>query len=165
MDAQVHEFLDKWAEKSTAKQEALAATGAAKLAEWKAEDAANPADAKRYQDEADGQWAIVAARGFQSGDEGRFYNEALALADAYVDAHPELVGVGSAFVAPEDASAEEKNSKHDLLVTLIAEAGKRGDVELAARLTMFELASFERKHIGAAVAVKSRRTNSRKAGV
>lgn len=161
MDPAVQAFIDKWAEKSAAKQVVLAALGAAKLADWKAENALTPADAKPHLAEAERQWAIVEARGARSGDEGRAYDEAFALAEAFVEAHPELVAVGAAFVAPDDATADEKNTKHQLLVTLIAEAGKRGDVELATKLTMFELVSFERQHIGQALAVKVRRSNGR----
>ena len=136
MEVSVQAFLNTWAAKSAAKQEALIAVGAAKFAEQDG----RPKD-------ADKQWAIVAAKGI-NGDEGRLYAEALAIAEAYVAEHPEQFAGFEGYVNPDD---------HGLLVELTGLMGKRGRKEEEAKLTMFELVRFERQHIGQATRAVARK--------
>jgi hypothetical protein len=138
MDPAVQAFKDKWAEKSAAKQESLVATGYAKLAEHNADVALEDTDRARYLAEADQHWAVVATRG-HAGAEGKLEAEAFAMAEEYVDAHPEQFASFERYVNPDD---------HDLLVTLITALSKNGREEEALKLTMFELARFERQHFG-----------------
>src|SRR5690606_10388687 len=127
MDPEVQAFLDKWAEKSAAKADVLVALGAAKLADHKAKNALTAQEQEVHEAESARQWAIVEARGIQSGDEGRLYDEAYAIAEAYVDSHPQMFVSFERFVNPDD---------HDLLVTLTTAMSKDGRVEEAAKLTM-----------------------------
>lgn len=149
MNEEVQAFVDKWAEKSAAKADVLVALGAAKLADHKAENALTDEERNRHAAEAETQWAIVEARGFKSGDEGRLYNEALALAEAYVEAHPEQFVSFEPLINPEGKK---------YLVQLIGLAGKNGRAEDAAKLTMLELASFERDNFSAALEAKVRKS-------
>lgn len=160
MDPAVQAFNDKWADKSAAKQESLIATGAARLAEWKAEQALTDSERAEHQAEADRQWAIVEARGFASGDEGRFYNEALELAEAYVDSHPELDAMFGRYVTND-------SKDQDFLVKLASVMRKTGRDEESDVLTMFELARFERRNYTAALqaVVRKPRHGGRKAEV
>lgn len=134
MDAEVQDFIDKQAEKSAAKERALTALGAAKLAELRGEDSA----AHR---------AIHAAEGFATGNEGRLHIELQEMADAYVAAHPEFFVAFDGFATPE---------KQGDLVTLISVLRDQGLVEEVAKLTMFELARFERQNIGAVMRAQVR---------
>lgn len=138
MNAEVQAFIDKWAEKSASKAAAMSALGSAKLADWKAEQALTDGERQRYSAEAADYWQAVVNRGMK-GDEGRLYDEAYALAEAYLDAHPEQFVSFERYVNPDD---------HDLLVTLITALSKSGRAEEAAKLTMFELVRFERQHFG-----------------
>lgn len=137
MDADVQAFLDKWEEKKAAKAEALKAAGEARLAEYEGRDS----DAARH-------WAIVESRGIK-GDEGRLQAEAFAMAEAYVDSHPQMFVSFESMVNPDD---------HSALVTLCGVMGKMGRKEDEAKLMMFEMTRFERQHIGQRfqVAVKFR---------
>lgn len=150
MNAEVQAFIDKWAEKSAAKAEVLVALGAAKQFDWKAENALTDKEAKQHSAAASEQWGIVESRGIH-GDEGRLYEEALALAEAYVESHPEQFISFEDYVHPDN---------HDLLVQLIATMSKAGRPEEAAKLTMFELTRFERKNITQAIKVGIRKTRN-----
>ena len=138
MNTDVQAFVDKWAEKTAAKQDVLDALGQAKAYEAQGIDAS-------------GEWAIVEKRGI-NGDEGRLYEEAVAIAEAYVTAHPEQ------FVMFEDLVASER---HGDLVEVMSALRERRREEEVAKLTMFELVRFERQHIGQAMQVVTRRTNGR----
>lgn len=129
MIPEVQLFIDTWAAKSAAKQEALAAVGAAKFAELDGKDAT-------------ALWQTVAEKGFSEGEEGRLYAEALAIAERYVKEHADEFVSFEAFVNPES---------HETLVKLIGLLDKEGRPEEAAKLTMFELVRFERQHIGQAM--------------
>jgi len=160
MDPAVQAFNDKWAEKSAAKQESLEATGAARLAEWKADQALTADERAVHEAEAERQWGIVEARGFASGDEGRLYNEALDLAEGYVDSHPELDAMFGRYVTGD-------SKDQDFLVKLISVMRKTGRDDEADALTMFELARFERRNYTAAMqaVVRTPRHGGRKAEV
>lgn len=127
MDAAVQAFKDKMAEKQRHKGVALAAAGQAKKAELDGQDASS-------------LWETVATEGID-GLEGKCMAEAQAMADAYVEAHPEK------FVAFEQYLTPEGNEQ---LVRLIGALGKSGMEEAALELTMFELAKFERQSFGVA---------------
>lgn len=149
MNAEVQAYIDKWAEKTAAKAEALAALGAAKLADWNAENALTDSDRKKYEQEAAAHWDVVIKRGMK-GEEGRLYAEAFALAEAYVAAHPEQFASFEQYVNPDD---------HDLLVTLASAMSTAGRKEEQAKLTMFELVRFERKNVTQAMQAVVRKPN------
>lgn len=143
MDADVQAFVDKWAEKSAAKAVTLAALGAAKQADYKASVAETPEARARWEAKSAEQWAIVESSGINGGEEGRLYDEAFALAEAYVAAHPEQFASFSAY-------------DFDLVHAIATAFKLQGRKEEAAKITMFELVTFERQHIGQAVKVEKR---------
>lgn len=129
MDPTIQAFKEKWAEKSAAKVIVMDALGAAKLAEYRGEDASS-------------FWKLVGDHGFNGGDEGRFQADAQAMADAYVLEHPEMFDVAEQYVSPE---------RHDELVTIIGIYRAAGLEEEMLKLTMFELARFDRQKMGVTV--------------
>ena len=139
MDPAVQAFKDKKAEKAAVKAEVLAALGRAKLAEAKGQDAS-------------ADWAIVEREGFRSGTEGRLHNELQQMADAFVEAHPELFANVEHLVNPEG---------HHRLVRMISIFRQEGLEEEALRLEMFERARFERQEIGQAIRAKVRMAGGR----
>lgn len=156
MDTAVQAFKDKMAEKAAAKQKTLAAVGEAKLAEYKAfvaEHGREPAakEGQNLPDElrawADSHpvaaaapfWDTVAEYGIKDGEEGKAFAEMQAMADAYVKAHPEQ------FVNVQEYV---KTGGSDEIVKLISLMSKAGMEEEELKLTMFELANFERQQIG-----------------
>lgn len=127
MDPAVQAFKDKSEEKRQHKAVALAAAGQARLAESKGQAAAS-------------LWETVATEGI-NGLEGQCFREMQRLADEYVAAN------AGDFAAFEEYVTSEGNEQ---LVQLIAATGKSGMEELALKLTMFELARFERQKFGVA---------------
>lgn len=135
MHPDVQHFLDAWQAKSAAKQEALVAVGAAKFADFdgRPEDAAE-------------QWAIVEAKGFSHGEEGRLYAEAVTIAEAYVKAHPD-----------EFKEYEEPEGGHEGIVKLVTALRRSGFLEASTKLVMYELATYERQQIGGTTQVVKRK--------
>lgn len=125
MDPAVQAFKDKMAEKAAAKQKALAAAGEARFVELQGRDAS-------------AFWDVVADYGID-GAEGRAFAEMQHMADAYVEANP------GQFTAVEHLVTPEGNEQ---LVLMIAALGKAGQEEYALKLTMFELATFDRQQFG-----------------
>lgn len=86
-------------------------------------------------------WDAVAEYGINGGVEGKCFAEMQKLADAYVKAHPEQFSEVVQYVTPEG---------HEQVVKLTSLMSKAGMEENALKLTMFELANFERQKIGVA---------------
>lgn len=129
MDKEVQDFITAWENKSTSKALALEAIGEAKIAELRGEDATS-------------LWQLADSKGRAEGDEGRYYDEAFSIAEAYVNGHPEVFSSFERLVNPDD---------HEILVTLINTFREHGREEEATQLTMFELVRFERQQIGGAL--------------
>lgn len=119
------EFRQLAAEKSAAKELALDAVGRAKLAESQGKDAS-------------AEWAIVAHQGL-SGVEGEKFAAMQSLADATVEAHPELFAHLESYANP---------AGQDHLVKMASAFRVLGLEDEKTAVTMFELAHFERKQIG-----------------
>lgn len=113
---------------------------------------AEKAEAKAKVMEAVGKedWSTVASHGV-NGAEGRAMAEAQAIADAYVKANADQ------FAAVADYSTTDEQTQLVALIDLMSKAGME---EAALKLTMFELARFERQEIGVATKAKVRLGNS-----
>lgn len=109
------------------------------------------AEAKAKVMEALGKqdWATVESQGI-SGAEGKAMADAQKIADKYVKEH------AAEFAAVADYSTTDEQTQ---LVSLIDLMSKAGMEEAALKLTMFELAHFERQQIGVATQAKVRLGN------
>ena len=79
---------------------------------------------------------------FREAQAQKNHAEMLRLAQEFVGAHPELA-----------ASLEGKSS--DQLVQAISAAKLMGNRDLATSISMWELAKFERRHIGGALHMRA----------
>ena len=134
MDPDVQAFIDKQAERAAAKEKVMEALGRAKIADHLGKD--STAD-----------WAIVTEQGSPDGVEGRCSAEMLAMAEAYVAAHPDTFAFLNHFATPY---------RHDDLVRMIDAFREQGLVEQTQLAVMFELVKFERKQIGGEMKAKMR---------
>lgn len=107
------------------------------------------AKAKVMEAVGKGDWATVESQGIR-GAEGKAMAEAQAIADKYVKDNAEQ------FAQVADYATTDEQSQ---LVTLIDLMSKAGMEEAALKLTMFELARFERQEIGAQAKAKVRLGN------
>ena len=130
MSAETEAFRTVWAEKSAAKERVMEALGRAKLAERDGKSAA-------------ADWKIVADQGMTTGVEGMKQAEAQAMADGLFTNHPEL------FTFFTDKTVEQLCTLADAYRAM----GLEDDLTL---LTMYELARFERQHIGGTVKARIR---------
>lgn len=128
MDPAVQAFKDKMAEKAAAKQKVMEALGRARLND-------DPKD-----------WAIVEKEGV-NGTEGAAMAEMQKMADAYVKANPDQFVNVAGYVSPEG---------QDNIIQLISVFSQAGMEEEVLKLTMFELAKFERQEIGVQTRAKVR---------
>lgn len=93
-----------------------------------------------------GDWTTVTAEGL-TGTEGKAMADLQKMADTYVNAHPEQ------FTAVEGSVSSDG---HDHIVKMIDIFYGAGMEEEALKMTMFELAKFERQQIGVATRAKVR---------
>ena len=134
MEPEVQEFIDTWAAKTAVKAEVMAAVGERHLALLHGRDT-GPFD------------KVIAVRGFAEGDEGKLQAKCQQLADDFVRDHPEQFAPYEEFVYTNPD--EDGMTGVDRLVVLITGLRRAKLIEQAAKLTMFEMARFERPHIGA----------------
>lgn len=92
-------------------------------------------------------WDAVAKYGINGGEEGKAFAEMQKMADAYVKANASQFAHVAEYVNPEG---------HEPLVKLISLMSTAGMEEEVLKLTMFELASFERQQIGVAASAQVR---------
>lgn len=120
MDAEITRYQQLREQKRDAKAKALEAAGKARLEEAKGKN-------------ADKHWKVVEEHGF-TGHEGRLEAEAKAVAEAYIEAHPER------FVLCEGKSRED-------CVRLIDAYRQAGLPEEVLLVEMWLQAKFERQSV------------------